>query len=200
MERCWPKLRAASLVAAGSIVVHELRYVAAYGGSAGEALSEQGHSYTPFLEALTTLLVIVALGRFGLSVMNARRGVVAERRPATFMLLWMRASAALALVYTFQEGFEGTFAPGHPSGLIGIYGHGGWTALLFSLAVGALIAAVTRLAHGAIELIAGRVASRRRPRSSARPAWAVRDETHGRRLAALAWNLAGRAPPAAQAQ
>jgi hypothetical protein len=194
MERFWPKLRAVSLLAAGSIFVHELRYAAAYGGSAGEALAVQGHSYLPLLESLVALLLLVALARFALTILRAREGVVTEVTPGAFVRLWLAASIALVIVYTLQEGFEGAFAPGHPSGLIGVFGHGGWTALIFSLAVGAAIAALTRLAHEAIELVAAR-APAPRPSTPARLAWVVPDAPGGRRLDVLAWNLAGRAPP-----
>jgi hypothetical protein len=195
MERFWPKLRIVSLLAAGSVFVHELRYLAAYGGSAGQALAEQGHSYTPLLEAMVALLVLVALGRFALSLSHARQGVVSEERPPTFVRPWACATLSLAVLYTLQEGFEGAFAPGHPSGLIGVFGHGGWTALIFSLVVGAVIALLTRLAHEAIELVAARAAAMRQWTTQARPSWAVFETPPGRRLDALAWNLAGRAPP-----
>jgi hypothetical protein len=197
MERFWPKLRWLSLLAAGSIFVHELRYVAAYGTNAGEALSEQGHSYTPLLEALAALLVIVVLTRFAVSLFRAHTGAVSDPRPSTFARLWVGASVALAAVYTFQEGFEGAFAPGHPAGLIGVYGHGGWSAFGFSLVVGALIAALTRLAHGAVELVAARAAARRRRAAPVRLSWPVRAMPSRRRLGVIAWNLAGRAPPPA---
>jgi hypothetical protein len=195
MERFWPKLRAVSLLAAGSVFVHELRYAAAYGGSAGQALAVQGHSYLPLLESLVALLVLVASARFALTVFRARDGVVPEATPAAFAKLWAGASIALATVYMLQEGFEGAFAPGHPSGAIGVFGHGGWTALIFSLAVGAVIAALTRLAHEAIELVAAGAAALRQRTAPARLSWFVPDTPPGRRLDVLALNLAGRAPP-----
>ena len=37
MERGWPMARAVALLAAGSIMVHELRYVVAYGRHADQA-------------------------------------------------------------------------------------------------------------------------------------------------------------------
>jgi hypothetical protein len=196
MERFWPKLRTVSLLAAGAVFVHELRYLAAYGGSAGEALAEQGHSYTPVLEAMVALLVLVALGRFALNLSHAHSGVVREERPPTFLRLWASMSAALATLYTLQEGFEGAFAPGHPSGLIGVFGHGGWTALIFSVVIGSVIALLTHLAHEAIEFVAARAAALRQWTAQARPSWAVSETPPGRRLDTLAWNLAGRAPPA----
>jgi hypothetical protein len=196
MERLWPKLRTLSLLAAGSVLVHELRYVAGYGSNAGEALAEQGHSYMPWIEALTTVLIVASLARFALALVRASRGAVPEQRPPRFKWTWLASSAALAAVYTVQEGFEGSFAPGHPAGVVGVFGHGGWTALIFSVLVGALVAAVTKLAHHAVKLVAAR-AARYTPVASPRRPWPVVPMLVGRRLDALAWNLAGRAPPRA---
>ncbi len=194
MERLWPKLRTVSLLAAGSVLVHELRYVAGYGSNAGEALAEQGHSYMPWIEALATVLIVATLARFTAMLVQSSRGAAPARRPPRFRALWLASSGALAAVYTAQEGFEGAFAPGHPAGLVGVFGHGGWTALLFSVLVGALIAAVTRVAYEAVKLVAGRTVQRR-PTASARRSWPVLPIIPGRRLDVLAWNLAGRAPP-----
>jgi hypothetical protein len=177
------------------MLVHELRFVAGYGSSYRQALAEQGHSYTTWLKALGLVLVAGAMIRFGLSLLRARRGVVAEMRAPQFGRLWASASASLAVIYTVQEGLEGAFAPGHPSGLLGIYGHGGWTALLLSLAVGAVIAAITWLAHQVIEFVAAGTAASRQRMAPARLSWTVPDTPPGRRLEVLAWNLAGRGPP-----
>jgi hypothetical protein len=194
MEGLWPKLRTVSLLTAGSVLVHELRYVAGYGSNAGKALAEQGHSYLPWIEALASVLLVVSLARFAMTLVRASRGGVPEPRAPRFQPAWLASSAVLAAVYTTQEGFEGTFAPGHPAGLIGVYGHGGWTAIAFSLLVGALIAAVGLLAHQAVELFAGRAVRRARPapRRAPRP---VLLASAARRLDVLAWHLAGRAPP-----
>jgi hypothetical protein len=199
MERFWPVLRVLSLIAAGSVFVHELRYLAAYGGGASQALAEQGHSYTPLLEAFVVLLVALALARFAISLLHARDGIVKERKPQRFLLLWSRATFALIAIYTLQEGFEGTFAPEHPSGVIGVFGHGGWTALVFCLVVGAAVAVVTGLAHQAIESVAARAAVRRRRRVPARLARPALSPSVGQRLDVLAAHLAGRAPPPSRA-
>lgn len=195
MYRAWPKFRAVALLAFGAIIVHELRYVVAYGENAGTALAEQGHSYMPFVQSLAVVLLAIALARFCVSLLRARSGVLAEEHPPAFARLWLASSASLAAVYTLQEGFEGQFAPGHPGGLIGVFGHGGWTALIFSLLIGVAIAALTRLAHHALELVAAGAAPSRRARSVPPPdlrSWTLR----ARRLDVLAWHLAGRAPPA----
>jgi hypothetical protein len=195
MDRAWPKFRAVALLTFGSIIVHELRYVVAYGEDARAALAEQGHSYMPFVQSLAVVLLAVVLARFCVSLLRARSGVLAEEHPPPFARLWLASSASLAGVYTLQEGFEGQFAPGHPGGLIGVFGHGGWTALIFSLLIGAAIAALTRLAHHALELVAAGAAPSSLGRSAPPPApraWAPR----ARRVDVLAWHLAGRAPPA----
>jgi hypothetical protein len=194
MERLWPKLRTVSLLAAGSVLVHELRYVAGYGSNAGKALAEQGHSYMPWFEALASVLLVAAALRFLASLVRASRGIAPSRRAPSFRHVWLASTFALAAIYTAQEGFEGTFAPGHPAGLVGVYGHGGWTALLFSVLVGAVVAAVTRLAHYAVEIVARR-AARSPATMSPRPSWPVTSLISGRRLDVLACNLAGRAPP-----
>jgi hypothetical protein len=186
-------LRLISLLGAGSIMVHELRYAIGYGGLANQALIAQGHSYLPFLEALVLVLVAGAMLRFGRSIARARRGEC-EPEAARFTTLWLCASAALAGVYTLQESFEGAVAPGHPAGLIGVFGHGGWTALLLSLAIGAVIALLLRGAYEVIRYVARQHASRPRPAPAWRP-WRPRLLPFARRLDVLAWNLAGRAPP-----
>jgi hypothetical protein len=195
MERGWPIVRAVALLAAGSVMVHELRYVAAYGRHADQVLMEQGHSYTPLLGSLAIILLAIALARFCGSLLKAGGGVVAEGRPPSFVRLWLGASASLAAAYALQEGFEGEFAPGHPAGLIGMFGHGGWTALVFALLLGAVIALLTGIAYYAIELIARRAPRSREHRSTSALKSVFR--TAARRRDVLALNLAGRAPPTA---
>jgi hypothetical protein len=193
MERSWPRLRLVGLLAAGSVLVHELRYVAGYGSSAGEALAEQGHSYMPWLEAFASVLVAAAAWRFLATLVRAYRGALPERRAPSFSRVWLASAIALAGIYTLQEAFEGTFAPGHPAGVVGVLGHGGWTAPLFSVFVGALIALITKLAYHAVRLVA-----RRTPRFEPEPARTSRPALRvvaGPRLDVLACNLAGRAPP-----
>jgi hypothetical protein len=196
MERLWTGVRAIALLLAGSVMVHELRYVFAYGGNAGAALSEQGHSYLPTVEALAVVLLATALMRFAVALAGAARGERPTRRATTFARLWLGASAALVAMYTLQEGFEGTFEPGHPSGVVGVYGHGGWSAVFLSLAVGAVIATITRIARWSIDFVATRATEPRRRWAPAPISWIVPPPPPARRLDVLVWNLAGRAPPA----
>jgi hypothetical protein len=194
MDRSWTRFRAVALLAAGSIIVHELRYTLAYGPNAAEALAQQGHSYLPMVEALAMVLLGVAAVRFGMSLLRARSGLVVEARPPSFARLWLCATAALTAVFTLQEGFEGEFAAGHPGGLVGIFGDGGWTAILLAALVGAVIALLARVAHQAIELVA-RHAARPRLRPSSLPLRVGFRSLPSRHQRVLAWKLAGRAPP-----
>jgi len=194
MSRAWPRIRAFSLLAAGALAVHELRYLAGYGPGSGEALAQQGHSYLSMVFALTVLLLGIGAIRYVISLARAAQGHVPVERAPRFAPMWLKFSAVLAGVYVLQEGLEGSFAPGHPAGVVGVFGHGGWTALIFAVLIGGVIALITKLAHETIELLVRR-AARRQPRPTARPSWTVLRTPPGRRLTVLAWNLAGRAPP-----
>lgn len=182
------------------MAVHELRYIAGYGGSADDALAEQGHSYMSMALALTALLLLAAGLRLAVSIVRASRGEAPAEHAPRFVSLWARAGAALACIYVLQEGFEGSYSPGHPGGLVGIFGHGGWTAMVFAALVGAVIAAVTCIAHDAVVLVARRAARRRvRPAPAPILSRPARRACPRLRSDVLAWNLAGRAPPRLQA-
>ena len=119
-------LRAGALLAAGSLAVHELRYVAAYGGPGPVS----GHGYLAIVVPLVALAFAVACGTW-----VARVGRVAApvpRGPRT----WAAASAVLVAIFLLQESAEAFAAGGHP----GLFAHGGWLALPLAVAIGGLIA------------------------------------------------------------
>lgn len=101
-------------------------------------------------------------------------------------------------IYCGQELLEGFLAAGHPAGLAGILGHGGWIAAPVAVSVGGALAAALRLADTAVALTERRSRSRRavaratavtvRPRARYERDW---------RLEPHAGVVAGRAPPAA---
>lgn len=128
--------RAGALLAAGSLAVHELRYVVGYGDEAAVG----GHGYL----VVVAPLVAIALA-LGCGVWLARIGRAATTRAAHGGLTWMGASASLLLVYVVQETLEGLAASGHP----GLFMHGGWVAAPVALAVGAVVALLLRGAHAA---------------------------------------------------
>lgn len=187
-------LRLAALVGAGALAVHRLRYLAGYGADSGEALGRHGHGYLWIVLVVTVAALCLAGASVAYALARASgTGQATERPPRSFTALWWRASAALTALYVVQESLEGLLAPGHAGGHAGVVGHGGWTAFVLALAVGALIALLVRGAHAAVVRAAGRPGqppSRRPVSATARPApvrWAL--------ASLLARHLAGRSPP-----
>jgi hypothetical protein len=206
-----PRLRAAALMPAAVLTVHQLRYLLAFGGGSGQELEKEGHQYLSALAAPIAMSVAIVVGLFLARLASAWQAGSAERArepgvgrgsavdaPAWrgFLRLALTIGASLLVLYSCQELLEGMLSSGHPGGFDGVFGDGGWWAVPLSLACGLVIAAALRGARAAIRWAAAR---HRRPRTSyGRPAPAPRP----RRLALprpvpLAGAAAGRAPPLA---
>jgi hypothetical protein len=181
------------LFPAAAFAVHQLRYELAYGSHAGQALSAQGHGYLNSLAPWVAVLLAIALGSFVGRVARAAAGAAEPRSRRSFTGLWLLASACLVAAYAVQEWLEGLFAAGHPGGLGGIFGHGGWWAVVLSGVFGLIVAGLLRLAFELVSFagrrrVAGPV--RHQPVALPRPGmpWLAR-------RAPLADASAGRAPP-----
>jgi len=193
--RCVLAGRGFLLFPAAAYAVHQLRFELAYGSHAGQALSAQGHGYLDSLAPWVVLLVALALGSFLARVARAAAGSSHAVSGRPFAGLWLLTAASLVLTYVTQETLEGYFASGHPGGLAGVFGHGGWWALPLAGVAGLAVAALLRLAHAAVARAARRAASsfgRPAELSPLRP-----DSASPRQLGLLAGVSAGRAPPAA---
>jgi hypothetical protein len=187
------RLRAAALFGAGALAVHQLRYLLAYGRSSSDALALQGHAYLLVLAPVVGMLVMLAAIEFLVRVAKAGGTSSAEARLPSPIRLWMLASGCLAVIYSVQEWLEGAAEAGHPGGLAGVFGHGGWIAILLSVAIGALIAMALRGATAVIELVAR--AAHRPPRSKPRRLLRPSCRTLAPDLDVLGLHLAARAPP-----
>jgi hypothetical protein len=193
-----PRLRAAALMPAAVLTVHQLRFLLAFGGGSGAELEKEGHQYLSALAAPIAMSVAIVVGLFFARLASAwRDGAAEEGGPRRgFMRLALLIGAALLALYSCQELLEGMLSNGHPEGLNGVFGDGGWWAVPLSFACGTVIAAALRGARAAIRWAAAR---RRRPKAShGRPTPTPRP----RRLALprpvpLAGAAAGRAPPLA---
>jgi hypothetical protein len=141
------RLRFAGLLAAGSLAVHQLRYAAGYGSHSSRALAEQGHGYLGDAGVVAALLLALALGCSLGALVRARR---ADAHQPRLRSLWLAAAGALSAIYVTQELIEGTLAQGHPAGVTGVVGNGGWLAFVIAAAVGALIALAMRGAEAAL--------------------------------------------------
>jgi hypothetical protein len=181
------------LVPAAAFAVHQLRYSLAYGSRANAELAAQGHSYMHSLVPWLILTLGIGFSAF------IRRAVVAagtgdpgrlgRRSPAA---LWTATTVGLMAIYAVQESLEELLASGHPTGIGGVFGHGGWWAIPVSAAVALIVVALLRLGRSLLRAAASLAPRRaglsvfelRRPGSVAlvpvRP---------------LARHAAGRAPP-----
>lgn len=195
-SRAW-RLKAAALLFAGSLAVHELRYLVAYGAGADRAESTQGHAYLALLAPAVAAGAVLALAAWVLRLAAARATAGTDPPVPGFRRLWAGASGLLAALYAMQETVEGLVSPGHPSGMPGVLGHGGWTALVIAMAVGAVLALALRAARVTLAP-PGRAATRPRLAPPA-PSFLVPTPVALARLDPLASFLAGRGPPPASA-
>jgi hypothetical protein len=186
----------AALMPAAALLVHELRYVLAYGGHAGIELQRQGHSYLHSVVPWTVLLLAAGVGGF-LRLLG--RSLAGQRSLPRYTLslagLWLVCSGALVAIYVAQEFLEGLFATGHPAGLVGIFGYGGWWAIPAALCVGLVLAGVFHGARWVLDEVA-RHHARPLPRSPGRAAaLPLPRNVVLPRLVPLAEGWSGRGPP-----
>ncbi len=181
------------LLPVAAFAVHQLRYELAYGSHSSAALAAQGHGYLDSMAPWLGVLLALGLGSFLIRLARAAGGRTDLRPRRSFAGLAALASLALLLTYSVQEWLEGVFAVGHPAGLEGVFGHGGYWALPLSALAGLLVAALLRFASAAVEVVARLAASR----PLLAPAFApVRPTAFSAVLASpLARRSAGRAPP-----
>jgi hypothetical protein len=210
-------LRGALLMPLCVLGVHQLRFYLVFGSRAPAVLAREGHGYFQIAVPAVLLLAALAVGWFAGCVALAGAGAGAgssagaaagagaaaavDRRgrshaPRGVLRTWLVCALLLFLMYCGQELVEGLVAPGHPAGIAGVLGQGGWTAAPLSLLIGAALALTLRVAGRLLE-----AAQRRTP-----PLWtSATGETAGRRAPRTTdWRLdpeagvtAGRAPPRA---
>ena len=190
------RLAPVALMPAAAFAVHQLRYWLAFGSQAGVELQRQGHSYLHSIVPWIVLLIAVTVGLFLHALGRAFGGQRSlPRHTASFAGLWLLCACCLIAIYMTQEFLEGLLATGHPGGLVGIFGDGGWWSIPAAVAVGLVLAAAF---HGArwvlrqvFERYGRRVARPRRgPLTPSAPCAVALP-----RLAPLARGWSGRGPP-----
>lgn len=128
--------------------MHQLRYMLAYGGHAGVMLERTGHSYLHSVVPWVMLAFALALGGFLLALGKAFAGHdTAVRYTRSLFAMWLACTACLIAIFASQEFLEGLLTTGHPGGLTGIFGYGGWWAIPVAAVIGLLLAAIM---HGAL--------------------------------------------------
>ena len=140
-----------------AFAVHELRYLLAFGGGAAAELQRTGHSYLHSLVPWLVLALSLVVGGFLRALGRAFSGQrSAARDTMSFVGLWLVCSVALVAIYVSQEFLEGLFATGHPGGLAGIFGYGGWWSIPAAVCVGLVLAAVFHGARWVLDEVAER--------------------------------------------
>jgi hypothetical protein len=183
-----------------ALAVHQLRFYMVFGSRTPAVLAREGHGYFSIAEPAVVLLAALGLGWFVGRVVLASAGQSPARRagPGATVRTWLICALILFAIYCAQELAEGIFAPGHPAGLAGVLGQGGWTAAPISLLLGAALAAALRIADRLLETVQQRATPRwRTPAGARNPVPAAR--THDWRLDPRSGITAGRAPPPALA-
>jgi hypothetical protein len=185
-----------SLVPAAALAVHQLRFLLAFGHASGAQLAQTGHAYLHSLVPWIAALIGAAAGGFLCAVGRALSGQRSLRRyTASLAALWLACAGCLIAIYVAQEFLEGLFVTGHPAGLAGIFGYGGWWAIPVAVAIGLVLAAIFHGARWALDEIARRFVSAP-PRRRRRAATPGRPPALGLpRLAPLAGGWSGRGPP-----
>lgn len=184
------------MVPAAALIVHQLRYMLAFGGNAGLELARQGHSYLHSVVPWIVLSIGLAAGGFLWALGSALRGQRSlPRYTLSLAGLWVVCSACLVGIYVAQESLEGLFATGHPGGVVGIFGYGGWWAIPVSACVGLVLAALFHGARWVLDEIAQRTIGVLNVRASrSRRPLRPRDALLPRR-SPLAEGWSGRGPP-----
>ena len=147
----------AALMPAGAFAVHQLRYWLAYGSHTSAELQQQGHSYLQSGVPWIVLLMASSAGVFLLALGRAFGGRSSLPRHTVSVASrgWL-CSACLVAIYVSQEFLEGLFATGHPGGVAGIFGYGGWWSLPAAAAVGLVLTAAFHGARRVLQVVAAR--------------------------------------------
>jgi hypothetical protein len=198
MEKLSPIKRFApvALMPPAAFAVHQLRYWLEFHGGAGLELARQGHSYLHSVIPWLVCLLALALGAFLVALGRAFAGQrTVARYTVSFAALWLICAASLVATYVTQEFLEGLFATGHPAGLVGIFGFGGWWSIPVAACIGLVLAAIL---HGA-RWVLNEVSERRERHPGGRPvpifSAPIPADAVLARFAPLAGGWSGRGPP-----
>jgi hypothetical protein len=155
-----------ALLLPAAFAVHQLRYMLAYGAASGSELERTGHSYLHSAVPWLVMMLALAAGGFLRALGRAfSRQATARRYGLSFVALWVVCTGALVAIFAGQELLEGVFATGHPAGLSGIFGYGGWWAVPASACIGLVLAACFHGARWIVHAVA---------RRATQPHWASR--------------------------
>jgi hypothetical protein len=144
---------------AAALVVHQARFTLTYGSRANAELATQGHSYLHSLVPWTILALGVGASMFIRRAARASRtGDSGTFTRLSTLSLWSITTGGLVVIYAVQEFLETLSSSGHPTGVSGVLGHGGWWAVPAAAVVSAGVVVLLRLGRAVLR-IAARLAS-----------------------------------------
>ena len=183
-------LRPASIVAAGAFAVHQLSYLAGYGGDASQALEENGHAYLSGVLPMLCVLAGVALFAVVEGGVAGVPATVRQRSPFGRAFIY---PAAILAVFAVQEIAEGLLVVNHAEGVAAALPQVGPVAIPLALVFGALVWVTVRGLEAVQDCIARRFepATHDATRSGLRSRWLAVVMSP----AALPGGAAPRAPP-----
>jgi hypothetical protein len=161
------RARIFALLPLAALGVHQLRYRLAFGHESDHELAAQGHAYLASLTPILVLLATLIAAELVFRLARAARGRATASPSTRFIALATAIGAALVAIYVAQELLEGLLETGHPGGLTGVFGDGGWWSVPIAMAFGAVIALFLRGADAVVATVA-RSHHRRRNRRMAR--------------------------------
>src|SRR5829696_7570174 len=138
-------VRVFSLLLAGSLGVHELRYRLAFGADAGQQLAHEGHGYLSVVTFAAGPMLALVFALWLVRVAGSPSGAATRRSGPK--VAWLSAGSALCALYGMQELLEGALAGGHPGGVEGVVASGGWLAFPLSYVFGGIVALGLRVAR-----------------------------------------------------
>jgi hypothetical protein len=181
---------------AAALAVHQLRYWLAFHAATGIELQRQGHAYLHSLVPWIVVLISLAVGAFLRALGRALGGHCSlPRYTFSFAVLWLVCAACLLAIYISQEFLEGLFVTGHPAGLAGVFGYGGWWSVPAAVGVGLVLAASFHGARWVLRETACRSARRLLVAARSAPVSRAPRDVLLPRCAALAGGCSGRGPP-----
>jgi hypothetical protein len=143
------------LIPAAALVVHQARYTLAYGVRANAELAAQGHSYLHSLVPWTVLALGIGASLFLRRLARAARtGESGAFTRLSATALWSVTTCGLIAIYVVQETLEALTFSGHPAGVSGVLGHGGWYAVPAAAAVALGVVALLRVGRAVLRLAA----------------------------------------------
>jgi len=165
LRRLPPRWRLMAVMPLAVFAVHQLRYYLAFGPRADRELADQGHAYLTSLAPWIVMLAALGFGAFALRLARAWSGgrIDAPARRHSALRLWGVTAAGLLAIYVGQELFEGFMATGHPGGLLGLFGDGGWGAVPAAMVVGGIVTLGLRGARAVMAFVARRRTPSRLP-------------------------------------